>query len=359
MGHIGPIAMMLLWTLEAPPHQYEPKLYLHAAIESAPGVRSVLADRPTVTDFERLCDYLGAESGAWLQANPNRDSAAPTAPDSFDLTFVCDDARRVLTMEIGSHYRDGTRRVGWRAVWFWHPGRKEIVYLAYARGNIIEGVTEFTKDDVFVTTYVRYARDGTETRGRDENTILSPRQHRVAAYSFEDGEWHLNTSGLWRLQPQEAGRGREVSPAVMDYLTSLLGRWEARTTLYDAWGNVERELVGGFTEEKLVENHLNLHTSHLPDSRVNKAFRFVNPMENKAYLIDVTADGNWWVVSGNVGDSVQQSLERELADGRRVILRFTHANVRDGSFEALMHRSFDGGEAWQLRSHTYYRRVRN
>lgn len=183
-----------------------PDLQSLLTLVSLSGALSTLADRSPVADFERLCGYLGAESGVWLAPNPDRDAPEANEPDAFDLTFVCDDARRVLTMEIGSRYRDGTRRVGWRAVWFWHPGRQEIVYLSYAKGNIIEGVTKFAAEDVFVTTYVRYRPDGTESRGRDENTMLNDHEHRTATFSFEDGEWSQRGGLLWSLQP-EGGEG--------------------------------------------------------------------------------------------------------------------------------------------------------
>ncbi|NIP60727.1 MAG: hypothetical protein GWM92_20130 [Gemmatimonadetes bacterium] len=171
---------------------------------SLSGVAPVPADRSSVTDFERLCGYLGAESGVWVAPNPDREATRANVADSFDLTFVCDDAQRGLRMEIGARYSDGTRRVPWRAMWFWHPGRREIVYLNYGRGgHVVEGVTEFTADDVFVTTYDRYQPDGTRSRGRDENTILSADEHRTQVYTFEDGEWRPGNSNLWRLESEK------------------------------------------------------------------------------------------------------------------------------------------------------------
>jgi len=157
--------------------------------------------------------------------------------------------------------------------------------------------------------------------------------------------------------PGDAQDSDPALSAAEEFLTYHLGRWESNTTYFDKDGNVVREEVEGNGEKVLIPGQVNLHFSYNNDETVNTAFRFYSPEDDKLYMIDVTADGRWWVLSSTPGSDVAYSQEKSLPDGREVILKITHFNTRPNAFEAIAEVSFDHGESWQKYSHQDYRKI--
>lgn len=148
-----------------------------------------------------------------------------------------------------------------------------------------------------------------------------------------------------------------ASADIREYMTYHLGRWQSNTTYFDADGNVTKEEVEGFGEKVLVDGQVNLHFSYNSDGSVNTAFRFYSPEDDKFYMIDVTAQGRWWILSGARGSNKLRSHEKSLPDGRTVILKVTHSDIRPEAFESTAEVSLDGGNSWQKYSHQDTRKI--
>lgn len=165
-------------------------------------------------------------------------------------------------------------------------------------------------------------------------------------------------TGLFAVScPSDGFADEELPNDVLQYMTYHLGRWQSHTTYFDGEGNAVKEEVEGSGERILVEGQVNLHYSYNADGTINTAFRYYNPEDDKLYMVDVTAQGQLWIVSGNRGENVQYSAEKTVPDGRKVTLRMTHSNIHDGAFEADVHVSFDHGDSWQRYSHQEYKKI--
>ena len=181
---------------------------------------------------------------------------------------------------------------------------------------------------------------------------------KVIAKVFKTSQIALLSCSLIFLIPAAAAEEKNDARAdVQEYMTYHLGRWKSNTTYFDADGNVVKTEAEGNGEKTLIEGQVNLHYSYNTDGTVNTAFRFHSPEDDKLYMIDVTHEGRWWVISGNRGENVFNSQEKELPDGRKIILKITHGNIRPGAYEAVAELSFDGGETWQKFSHQDYKKI--
>lgn len=146
---------------------------------------------------------------------------------------------------------------------------------------------------------------------------------------------------------------------IQEYMTYHLGRWQSTTTYFDADGNATKEEVEGSGERVLLSDQVNLHFSYNADGSTNTAFRFHSPEDDTFYMIDVTHEGRWWVLTQERESEFMYSNEKELVDGRKVTLRIKHFNIRPAAFEATVDVSFDSGETWRLMSHQDYRKIGN
>ena len=157
--------------------------------------------------------------------------------------------------------------------------------------------------------------------------------------------------------PLAAAQDHDKRPdGVREFMTYHLGRWESTTTHFNFDGSVKKD-VGGYGEKVLVDGQVNLHYSYLADGSVNTALRFYSPGEDKVYMIDVTAKGTWWVLSGKRGEDILYSAQKELPDGRKMIFKATHTNIRPDAFDAIFELSDDGGTTWRKTSHSEYRKI--
>ena len=163
----------------------------------------------------------------------------------------------------------------------------------------------------------------------------------------------LTTGLISPLSGANAQEDKALPHEVLEEFRYPIGYWRWEGMRFDSAGDVVGEDSGRMSEEVVVENHLSLHTSYNADGSVNKAFKFYNARENRFYLLDVQASGEYWILSSTPGKNIWTSQEKELPDGRRVIIRFTHLNYTEDSFEAIMEVSFDSGATWQRRARQY------
>ncbi len=77
---------------------------------------------------------------------------------------------------------------------------------------------------------------------------------------------------------------------------------------------------------------------------------FYNFAKSKFYLTSVDAAGDLWVLSGGLDEYVITSQPRPHRRGRTTQIRFTHSNIEQDSFDAIMEMSRDGGKTWWMRS---------
>ena len=93
-----------------------------------------------------------------------------------------------------------------------------------------------------------------------------------------------------------------------------------------------------------------LTTENLAQGSISKAWMFYNVAEGQYYLTSVDAKGDLWVLSGGLDDYVLTSKPRPHPRGGTTMIRFTHTNIEQDSFEAVMEMSRDGGRTWRKRS---------
>ena len=149
--------------------------------------------------------------------------------------------------------------------------------------------------------------------------------------------------------PAEAKRRMEHS----------LGHWEVRAEHFDAEGKVVRTSGWENSAEYLLEGRLVLLTHNAPKlGSISKTLVFYSDSEEKWYLVDVNQKGDLWILSGDLDREVITSEPKKREDGRTVIIRFTHENIKDDSFEALMEYSYDGGASWTKGSRQYLTRTK-
>jgi len=79
----------------------------------------------------------------------------------------------------------------------------------------------------------------------------------------------------------------------------------------------------------------------------SKGWAFYSASEKTYYVTSVDAKGDFWVMSGGLDRYVITSKPRRQEDGSEIIIRFTHSNIQEDSFEALMEYSKDQGKTWR------------
>lgn len=142
------------------------------------------------------------------------------------------------------------------------------------------------------------------------------------------------------------------------WLEHSLGRWQVKADQFDAEGNVVRTLEWQNHAEYLLPGRLVLLTHNAPQlGSVSKTLVFYSLDEEKWYLVDVNQNGELWILTGGLDREVITSQPRKTADGRTLVVRFTHENIEDDSFEALMEVSFDLGKTWRRSSRQYMTRI--
>lgn len=141
-------------------------------------------------------------------------------------------------------------------------------------------------------------------------------------------------------------------------LDHIIGKWELKTEYLNRNGDVRRTVTGTEEARYVIENRVVEITTVIPEQNLlSKAWQFYNTAEEKFYLTSVDANGDHWVLSGGLDAYVITSQPKKQANGRELIIRFTHTNIQTDSFEAIMETSIDGGESWWTRYRQYLTRL--
>lgn len=141
-------------------------------------------------------------------------------------------------------------------------------------------------------------------------------------------------------------------------LDHIIGKWELKTEYLDRNGEVRRTVTGTEEAAFLIEDKVVEITTTIPEqNQFSKAWQFYNVAEEKFYLTSVDAKGDHWVLSGDLKEYTLTSLPTRQANGRELTIRFTHTNIRENSFEAVMETSIDGGKSWWTRYRQYLTRL--
>ena len=141
-------------------------------------------------------------------------------------------------------------------------------------------------------------------------------------------------------------------------LNHIIGKWELKTEYLGRNGEVRRTVTGTEEAKFIIEDKVVELTTTIPEqNQFSKAWQFYNTAEGKYYLTSVDAKGDHWVLSGGLDAYVITSLPKKQANGRELTIRFTHTNIQEDSFEAVMETSIDGGQSWWTRYRQYLTRL--
>ena len=141
-------------------------------------------------------------------------------------------------------------------------------------------------------------------------------------------------------------------------LNHIIGKWELKTEYLGRNGEVRRTVTGTEEARFIIDDKVVELTTTIPEqNQFSKAWQFYNAAEEKFYLTSVDAKGDHWVLSGGLDEYVITSQPRTQANGRELTIRFTHTNIQENSFEAVMETSVDGGKSWWTRYRQYLNRL--
>jgi hypothetical protein len=136
-----------------------------------------------------------------------------------------------------------------------------------------------------------------------------------------------------------------------------VGEWDARTEFLGRDGQVVRTTKARDSAKYIIAGRvIELTTENLEQGSISKAWMFYNAAKDRYYLTSVDAKGDLWILSGGLDEYVLTSEPRPHPRGGTTMIRFTHSNIEQDSFEAVMEMSRDGGQTWRKRSRQHLTR---
>ena len=159
---------------------------------------------------------------------------------------------------------------------------------------------------------------------------------------------------LCLVVPRVAGQTNlpDLPPEARKRLDHHIGEWHVRTEFLGRDGQVVRTTAATDTARYIIPGRVVELTTEIPENGgiSTKAWMFYNSARAKYYLTSVDAKGDLWVLSGGLDEYVITSMPRPHPRGGTTMIRFTHTNIEQDSFEAVMEMSRDGGKIWWKRS---------
>ena len=141
-------------------------------------------------------------------------------------------------------------------------------------------------------------------------------------------------------------------------LEHAIGKWEVTTKFYNADGEVIRENKGIDTNRYVIPGRLIEHNiANSEGVTTARGQMFYNVREEKFCVTSVDANGDLWILTGGLDTFVLTSRPREQPNGTVMMVRFTHENIEEDSFEAQMEISRDGGETWRKGYRQFIKRL--
>jgi hypothetical protein len=144
----------------------------------------------------------------------------------------------------------------------------------------------------------------------------------------------------------------DLPPEAKARLDHHVGEWDIRTEYLDRNGKATRTSKGSDSAKYIIDGRV-VELTTTSASGVSKAWMFYNVAEQKFYLTSVDARGDHWTMTGGLDEYVITSTPKPRPRGGTMIIRFTHTNIEENSFEALMESSIDGGQSWWQRYRQY------
>ena len=136
-----------------------------------------------------------------------------------------------------------------------------------------------------------------------------------------------------------------------------IGVWDVRTEYLDQTGNVVRTVLGVDTARYIIPGRVVELTTVIAElSFVSKAWVFYSIPTKEYTLTSVDVRGELWVLRGGLDEYVLTSLPKSQEDGRVITIRFTHIDIEENSFTAVMEFSYDEGRTWHVGYNQYLRR---
>jgi hypothetical protein len=152
---------------------------------------------------------------------------------------------------------------------------------------------------------------------------------------------------------QAPGSSQEIPEEAQKRLDHIIGRWHFKTDILSSKGDVRRTVEGTEEATFIIDRRVVELTTSVPaQNSVSKGWLFYNVAEEKFYFTSVDDKGDHRVFTSGLEKYQITSQPKLQGNGRELIVRFTHQNIEDDSFEAII----DGGESWWIRSKQYLSR---
>lgn len=184
----------------------------------------------------------------------------------------------------------------------------------------------------------------------------------MSTLRIPSGAWRRCSTAILLLLaiPFAQTADASVSPlaGAVQQLRHAAGVWEVTTTEYDDTGAVERVGCGTYRFDWVVPDRVLSGRSDMHEWKQSAGMLFyVNPTRSTIEMSSVGPDGQLWVVTGPAGSETRTTPLTQLADGRKMQMRFTRYGVTQNRFESRMEVSMDGGASWKPGNHQLFVRV--
>lgn len=156
----------------------------------------------------------------------------------------------------------------------------------------------------------------------------------------------------------QTGDGGAALQHSVEQLRSSIGRWDVTTEFLNTDGTAAKTVSGTYEFSWVIPDRVVSGKSEIPElKQVSAILFYVNEAKQFIEMVSVGADGNLWVMTGELGGEVRTTKEFKTASGGTGQLRFTRYNVLADSFESKMEYTEDGGESWLPGNHQVFRRT--
>jgi len=143
----------------------------------------------------------------------------------------------------------------------------------------------------------------------------------------------------------------------VEQLRGSVGRWDVTTEFLNADGTTAKLVSGSYEFSWVIPDRVVSGKSEIPElKQVSALLFYVNEAKQLIEMVSVGADGNLWVMTGELGGEVRTTKEFKTASGGTGQLRFTRYNVQADSFESKMEYTEDDGETWLPGNHQVFSR---
>ena len=140
------------------------------------------------------------------------------------------------------------------------------------------------------------------------------------------------------------GNPGDIPVEARQRLDHHVGVWDIRTEYLDRAGNVVRTVLGVDTARYIIPGRVVELTTAIDElGFVSKAWVFYSIPTQEYILTSVDARGELWVLKGGLDEYVITSPPKAQEDGRVITIRFTHIDIEENSFTAVMEFSYDEG----------------